>query len=259
MPDTDPPIGTATNAGADCSPCASPPVDCTKDIITLKNEICSLQSIYAELLRKYGSLQSKLVSQAQYSSQFIEELERLRRIIAEMDTETGGCGAEDAENADSILVCDSGSQKVLKPGADCAEIIGKGGKWLAVPRGLTWHPLGSFQTLASTLATANYTGLNGYDDLIESLGDDSCGIWGVCSFQDFVTGLSSDASGTSVFSLNNVVCGTEAISGGGLDSMGGVAMFPMTSKQITTSLSNSYSGAGATHSSALLRLLGYFA
>lgn len=259
MPDTDPPIGTATNEGADCSPCASQPVDCTKDIITLKNEICSLQSMYAEMLRKYGILQSKLVSQAQYSSQFIEELERLRRIISEMDTGDTGCGGEDAENADAFLVCDSGSQKLLKPGADCAEIIGKGGKWFAVPRGLTFHPTAASQLLASTLATANYTAINEYDDLIAELGDDSCGIWALLSFQDFVTGLSSDAGGTSVFAVNGIVLGTEIITNGGVDTMAGIGIVPMPTKKITTSLSNSYTGAGATHSSAALRIHGFFA
>jgi uncharacterized protein (UPF0261 family) len=142
----------------------------------------------------------------------------------------------------------------MTPGSNCAELMGVGGKWKVVPRGLTFLPLATPQLLASTLATANYTALNGYDDAKLR----GCDIWALVSFQDFLTGLTSTASGTSVLTLNGITVGAEFITAGGVDAIAGMAIIPLTEKRITSSFANSFVGS-TSHSSASLILHGYFA
>lgn len=144
MADTPTPIGSSTNDPDPCSPCASQPVDCAKDLAQVQAQVCSLASQYAELIRKYGMLQSKLVTQASNSKQFIEELNRLRLIIANLGGDEGCAGMDEVgdDGADGIVVCDSGTSKII-PATPNKQLVSCGGKWKLEPRGLTFHPLSS--------------------------------------------------------------------------------------------------------------------
>lgn len=245
-----PPIGSATNAETSCSPCAEQPVDCVKAVSELNAIVCGLKIQYAEMLRKYGKLQGKLVTQAQYIKQFLDEQVRLRRLISQT-TDASGCGGtNDAETFDSLLGCDGGTPKGLPPGANCADLVGVGGKWKAVPHGLAFRPLATPQLLGAGSGT--FTSLTDYDEAAEV----GCDMWGVVSFQHFMAGTSSLASGTLLLTINGIVQGAEYIVNGGVAGMAGIAMFPMTEQKITATFS--YSGTGSiTQSSVSLRLLGY--
>lgn len=243
------PIGASTNELGSCSPCAEQPTDCLKSISELNAIVCQLKGQYAEMLRKYGTLQSKFYSQTQYLKQFLDEQTRLRRLISETDS-GGACGGTSAETADSIMVCDGGTPKPLVPGSNCADIVGMGGKWKVVPHGLAWHPLAEPQDLV----IGDNTTLTDYDD-IKKIG---CDIWGAVRFQHFMIGTSTAAGGTMLFKANDFVFGAEYISNGSSAAMAGLAIFPMDEKKITLSLTASLVGS-VTQSSQEYELLGYFA
>jgi hypothetical protein len=249
LPITMPPIGSATNAETSCSPCAEQPVDCTKAVSELNAKVCALTGQYTEMLRKYGKLQGKLVTQAQYIKQFLDEQARLRRLISQTEDATG-CSSNDAESFDSILGCDGGTPKGMSPGANCAGLVGVGGKWKVVPHGLSFRPLTTPQSLGAPSGV--FTDLTDYDEVVKV----GCKVWGVCSFSNFVAGTSSIAAGTMLLTLNGIAAGALYISGGGTAAMGGIAIFPMTEKKITASLNASFTGS-VTQSTQSLTLLGY--
>lgn len=254
---TDPnPIGSANNSEEACSPCASQPVDCEKDIVTLQSLVCSLEARYAELSRKYGMLQSKLATQATSLKQFLDEQANLRRLISELDGGDSGCsGLDDAESVDGIIGCDSGSQKSMgAPGCGGA-IRSLSGKWRAFTNCRGIHMLDSPQTLTIPGTTS---GLNDYDEVLAKAG--SCKIWAILKSHISVSAGSGVANGGNYFASSDGVNVSSGIIGSfnAFDGHGSLenslSIIPISDDQIVTTLGQS--GSGATKS-PLLWLLGY--
>jgi hypothetical protein len=227
-----PPIGSTTNELANCSPCAEQPVDCTKAVSELNAAVCALRGQYAEMLRKYGKLQGKLVTQAQYIKQFLDEQTRLRRLISESGGDAGCGGANDAETADSIMVCDGGVPKGLPPGSNCARIFGEGGKWKVGGPGIHWLAAGQ------VLGLGNNTGLTDYDEVTEH----GCIVAAIVESNISISGDSSTSGQFSVLA-NGVVVSAVGLSGGGFDGAGGQAIVPLNSQLITIAHANTFTGA----------------
>lgn len=205
MPDPQPPIGSATNASGPCSPCAAPPTDCIASIIDLQNSLCSLQGQYAEMLRKYGMLQSKLVTQATSIKQFLDEQTRLRRLISELGTESGCGGLKDAEKMDSIIGCDAGTQKAFIADG-CMSLVAKDSKWQTIPRAFGFIKLSS----PMTLNIGVNTGLTDYAKYLAM----ACDLHAVLHSEGFVEGNSA-TSGTVTWQANAVTIANMILGAGG--------------------------------------------
>jgi hypothetical protein len=237
-----PPIGSSTNAETSCSPCAEQPVDCTKAVSELNATVCSLKVQYAEMLRKYGRLQGKQVTQAQYIKQFLDEQARLRRLISELGGETSGCGNDAAETADAVLVCDGGVPKEFVPGSDCARIMGKEGKWKVGGPNVAWL------SSAQALAAGNNFSLTDYT----KWADKCCNLFAIVQCVITLTG-GSGAGGYYIPQANSIaVCGA-GFSGGGTDVGAGQAIVPMNgTQQIFIGADTNFVGGTATLQSFLL-------
>lgn len=245
----------------DCLPAGSNAVDPCSACFEPTTE--NFQQALAELSRMVCAQGNQVKSWNQRLDKFRNRMTRIENEIANLPTSESAdilnpcsnMATLPEEGAESILACGAGTQVGLLPDLEgCSEIVGSDGKWLVKPRGLTWHPLSPLQTLTTVWASQTFTALNGYDDIV----DNGCEIWGVCDYQTFLTANTSVTSGTSIASVNGILTSAQYFTSGNDVSDAGVVMFPMTSKSITLAVANSYVGS-ITFSSALFRLLGYFA
>lgn len=207
--------------------------------------------VLANLARQVCAVGNQVKAWNQTIGKFRNRINRLEDELNNLPnpedaTTINPCANNDGtEEADAILVCDGGTEKIFSPSDDSLEILSCGGKWKTQPRGATLH----FQEIATVVSVTTAVGT--VTGTLPNYPEEACDkVWAL-----FETSVGAGDGASGAAHSRTVKLGNYTLCSSGFHDTVDVqqAMAPVTSSSVSFTITDFGSSSGST----TIKLLGY--